>query len=438
MNRKLKEGMEGMQRLKTEWMSNLRAFAARCGSLLRSRALDGVLDEELQSHIDMAVEENLLRGMTARDARRKAMRDFGGMAQTRENYRLRRGLPLLDQLLRDLRFGVRQLLRAPGFAFTAISTLALGLGANVAVFSLVNGLLLRPLPVPHAEELTVVHAVRSDHGGFSYFLTEPMFRAVARHREAFDSVAAFSHVTMQVRGGAGTVEVSGQYVTGDFFSMMETPPLLGRTITPQDDVAGAPGVYSVVITEGFWRTWFQADPQVIGRTLTIANQSFTVVGVMPKTFFGANPVERPQIFASIQAEPVIDAPYSSLKEGEHSWWLNIMGRRRNGVSLESADAALAAASTAILEESTKEAGALKDARQNHFRLAADSGSKGFTYLRLAFREPLTFVMAMCGGVLLLTCLNLASLLLARSAARQRELATRLALGASRSAWCSNC
>jgi predicted permease len=411
-------------------MESLRVVLSRCTALLRRRNLDADLNEELRAHLAMAMEEHVQRGMTRQQARTEALREFGGVTQISE-YRVGRGFPLLSQFGRDLRFGLRQLHRSPGFALTAILTLALGLGANMAVFSLINGLLLRPLPVPHAEALTVIRSFRSDGKNFSYFFSEPTFRAIAKRRDAFDSVVAFARTTLQVRSGTGTVEISGALVSGAFFNMLETAPLKGRVLTPADDREGAPGVYDVVIGEGFWRTWFNGDPNVVGRTLKIANQSFTVVGVMPKSFIGADPVQRPQIFLSIQAEPVVNAPYSSLKSGFQSFWLNILGRRRAGVTLEQADAAMAATSNAVLSESTTDAGAVKDYEANHFRLAAESGSNGFTYLRLAFRKPLMVVMALCGGVLLLACLNLASLLMARATARERELATRLALGASR-------
>jgi len=404
---------------------------SRIASLLRRRRLDAELDEELHAHIEMATEENICRGMTQREARTAALREFGGVDQVREIYRMRRGLPWLEQLWRDLHFGARQLIRAPGFALTAVGTLALGLGANTAVFSLINGLLLKPLPVPHAEALTVVRSFRSDSSNFSFFFSEPMFRAVAKRRDVFDPVAAFARTTLQVRNGPGTVEIPAALVSGTFFSMLETTPLKGRVLISADDRAGAPGVYDAVISEGFWRSWFNADPNVVGRTLTIANQSFTVAGVMPKSFIGADPVQRPQIFLSIQAEPVVDAPYSSLKSGYRTFWLNILARRKAGITLEQANASLAAASNAVLEEATPDAEIVKDYRTNHFRLAAEPGSNGFTYLRLAFRKPLTVVMALCGGVLLLACLNLTSLLLAKAAAREGEFATRLALGASR-------
>lgn len=412
-------------------MESIRILLSRCAALFRRRKLDTDLDDELRAHLAMAMDEHIQRGMTRQQARTAALREFGGVMQIREEYRVKRGLPWLGQVVRDLRFGLRQLHHSPGFALTAIGTLALGLGANTAVFSLINGLLLRPLPVLHAGELMVLRSDREDAKNASYFFTEPMFRAVAKRREVFQSVAAFARSSFQVRSGAGTVEISGALVTGEFFTVLQTPPLLGRTLTPADDRAGVPGVYAAVISEGFWRTWFNGAPDVVGRTLSIANQSFTVVGVMPKSFIGADPTQRPQIFLSIQAEPVVNAPYSSLKSGFHSWWLNILGRCKAGVTIEQASAAMAAASNAVLAESVPDPEQLKDSQRNHFALAAETGSKGYTYLRGAFRKPLWVVFSLCGGVLLLACMNLASLLMARAAARERELATRLALGASR-------
>jgi predicted permease len=412
-------------------MELTRTLLSRVASLFRKSRLDADLEEELRAHIDLATQENLNRGMSLREARRKALREFGGMTQVREAYRMRRGLPWLEQLYRDLRFGLRQLLRSPGFALTAVGTLALGLGANTAVFSLINGLLLRPLPVPDAEALMVVRADRSDNPNPNYFFSEPMFRAVAKRREVFQSAAAFSRTTLQVRSGAGTVEIPGALVSGEFFAVLETPPLKGRVLTPEDDRAGTQGMYGAVISEGFWKAWFNGAPDVVGRTLTIANQSFTVTGVMPSSFIGADPTQRPSIYLSIQAEPVVDAPYSSLKAGYRAWWLNILGRRRAGVTLEQVNAAMAAVSNVVLEESIPNTEQVQDSRKQHFLLAAEPGSKGYTYFRAEFSKPLTVVMALCGGVLLLACLNLASLLMARSAARERELATRLALGASR-------
>ena len=415
------------------WNDTIRILLSRCVSSLRKAELDAELDEELSAHIELAIEENLARGMSRRQARQEALRAFGGLTQARESHRLRRGFPLLDQLMRDLRFGVRQLYRAPGFALTAILTLALGLGANTAVFSLINALLLRPLPAPHSEQLTVLDYLRSDAPEPDFSFCEPIVRALEKRHDVFQGLAAFSSNTMQVRSSSGNVKVSGALVSGQFFQAMETPPLMGRFLAPDDDRRGGTSTgFAVVISEGFWRSWFNAAPDVVGRTLTVANAPFTVVGVMPGTFIGADPTRRPAIYVPLWAEPVIDAPYNNVEGGYRSWWLRIIARRKDGVSLEQANAALEAASNPILDETAQnDAAWLKEARANHFRIAAVPGSKGYTYLRAEFSKPLVVIFSLCGAMLLLACMNLASLLMARSAARERELATRLAMGATR-------
>jgi len=411
-------------------MDLLRILLSRCAALFRRKKLDAELDEELQSHIDFAIEENLARGMSEQEARRAALVEFGGVTQIRETYRVRRGVPFLEQIARDVRFGLRQLRRSPGFAITAILTLALGLGANTAVFSLINGLLLRPLPVPHADELAAVH-VSDDDSPFQSFCA-PLFRGLEKRHEAFQAIAAYSNSKFEVRGSSGNVEIPGALVSGEFFQALQTPPLLGRALTPQDDQPGGGSTgFGVVISESFWRSWFNSAPDVVGRRLTIANAPFTVVGVMPRQFIGADPLRRPQIYASLWADPVINAPYNSIAGGYHNWWLEVIARRNPGVSLEQANAALRAASNPVLDETIPDPKWIRDERAQHFQFVAVPGSKGFTYLRRYFRKPLLAVSILCAAMLLLTCLNLASLLMARAAARERELATRLALGATR-------
>src|SRR5271170_4233191 len=180
-------------------LNSMRTLLSRCAAFFGARRLDADLDEELRAHIDLAVAENLKRGLTREEARRAAMREFGGVTQVAETYRVQRGIPFLEQLNRDVLFGIRQLRKSPGFALTAILTLALGLGANTAVFSLINALLLRPLPVPHADELAVIHFIRSDDSDPNYSFSAPMFRALEKRHEVFQDVAAFSSRTMQVR-----------------------------------------------------------------------------------------------------------------------------------------------------------------------------------------------------------------------------------------------
>ena len=417
-----------------EW---IRVLLSRVSSLFRRKELDARLDEELGTHIEFAIQENMRRGMTEGGARTAALREFGGVTQTRESYRVQRGLPWLEQLVRDVRFAARQLRKSPGFTLTAILTLMLGLGANTAVFSLINALLLRPLPVPRADELVVLRMDSDNDGkyGPNYSSTAPLVRALEKRRDVFDSIAAYTGMSrFQVRGASGSTNVPGSIVSGQYFQVMETQPLMGRLLTPQDDQPGSPGGYAVVIGEDFWRTWFSGAPDVLGRKLVIANTPFTVVGVMPRSFIGAAPTSRPQIYAPMWAEPVIDAPSNHIRSGMHTWWLTVLARRKPGVSLEQANAALSAVSGSIVEEMDADSTGREwvvDARKHHLHFVAEPGAKGYTYLRKMFVKPLVAVFCLCGAMLLLACLNLASLLMARAAARERELATRLAMGATR-------
>jgi predicted permease len=411
-------------------VNQFRTLLSRIAALFRRRHLDAALDEELRTHIDLATAENMTLGMNRKQARIAALRSFGGLTQTREAYRIRRGFPLLDQVARDLRFALRQLHRAPGFAATAILTLALGLGANTAIFSLINALLLRPLPVPHAERLVLINS-SSTQTQKNYSFSAPLFRALEKRHEDFEQVAAFSSRLLQVRGESGNEQVWGELVSGQFFPMMQTPPILGRYLTPQDDVAGNPQGFPAVLSEGYWRTRFNAAPDVVGRKLVIANVPFTVAGVMPASFIGADPTVRPSIYIPLAAEPTVDAPYNNTAGGFRSQWMRLLARLNPDVSLQQADAALKASTLSIVESAAPPAGVLKQFKETHFTLAAESGAKGFTYLRIMFQKPLVAVFSLCGAVLLLACLNLASLLMARAASRERELATRLAIGASR-------
>ena len=337
----------------------------------------------------------------------------------------------LEYLLRDLRFAIRLLQKSPGFAVVAVLTLALGVGANTAVFSIINGLLLRPLPVPHAEQLTVL---RINEGGPQpeYSFCTPFFRGLETRHEVFSDIFAYNPDTLQVQGRSGNENIHGMLVSGQFFSALQTPPLIGRYLTADDDQrGGSPAGLAVVISESFWEKWFNRAPDIAGRKLIIANVPFTVVGVMPRSFIGADPTQRPEIFAPLSADPIIDAPRNHIDDGIHAWWLTVVARLKPGVSLDQANAALLTVSDPILHEATADANFIADEEKGHFHFDAESGSSGYTYTRTLFRKPLVTMFCMCGGILLLACLNLASLLMARSASRERELATRLAMGTTR-------
>ncbi len=413
-------------------MDLARTFLSRLAAIFRVRQLDASLDEELRAHVEMAVEEHIRRGIPEPEARRMALREFGGVTQVREAYRVQRALPVLEQVRRDVRFGIFQLWKSPGFTLTAILSLALGGGANVTVFSLINGLLLRPLPVPESGGLVVLEMAR---GGLRPFnsLPEPLFRGLERRHGALRTVFAFDRAPFQVKSGSSTEIIFGQYVSGTFFDALETPPLLGRALTPEDDRRGGdPAGFAAVISESLWNNRFHRDLAILGRRMVIDNVAFTIVGVMPRRFFGADPLQRPQIFVPLADEEVLNGERSMIKFGKGAWWLSVMGRLTPGATLVQANSQVSAATGAILHETVSDAGWIKRMEERHPSFQVESGSTGYTYVRLEFRKPLMAVFAMCGGVLLLACLNLACLLMARATARQRELATRMALGASRS------
>jgi predicted permease len=412
-------------------VQHLHEFVLRLKALLFKRRLDRDMADELAFHQAMLRDKLLRQGVAPTEVDMETGRRFGRASRWHERLRELWQFRRFENLVRDISFSARVLRKSPGFTVVAILTLALGVGANTTVFSMINGLLLRPLPVPASNQLVVVGTKDSDPQT-NYSLSEPMFRGLERRRKVFTHVFAFNHSKMQVKGNNGVENVQGQIVSGDFFPALETAPLLGRTLGPADDVKGGnPAGFGVVISEGFWQRWFNRAPNVIGQKLELDNTLFTVVGVMPKQFIGADPLDHPDLFVSMASEPAIHGTRSLTVAGFHAWWLTVMARMNPQATLEQANADVSANSSAILHEVIPDANWIAKREQRHFRFTAEAGSKGFTYIRLFFTKPLMAVFAMCGGILLLACLNLASLLMARGTARQKELATRLAMGATR-------
>jgi predicted permease len=406
-------------------------FILRLKALFLKRRMDRDMADELAFHEAMLKEKLVRQGAAAPDADHAARLRFGNRSRWHERLRELWQFRWLENLKRDIAFSIRVLRKSPGFTAIAILTLALGVGANTTVFSIINGLLLRPLPVPDSDRLVVVGMWR-DSPEPQYSFSMPMFRAMENRHEVFSQVFASFQTDGEIKGDNGTERARLQMVSGDFFTALETQPLMGRILTRADDSNGGnPAGFAVVISEGFWQRWFNRAPNVIGQKLRLDNTSFTVVGVMPKRFIGADPLERPEIFVPFAAEPAMDGDRNLTKAGVHAWWLDVMARLQPGVSLTQANAEVSAGTSSVLHQVNATGSWLADREREHFHFFAQSGSAGFTYIRLLFRKPLLAVFAMCGGVLLLACLNLASLLMARGAARQRELATRLSMGATR-------
>ena len=410
---------------------NLHEFLLRLKAIFQKRRLDRDMADELAFHQTMIQDKLRRQGMPRAEAEAQTRRAFGNASRWHERLRELWQFSSLENIGRDVSFSLRVLLKSPGFTSVAVLTLALGVGANTTVFSLINGLLLRPLPVPESDRLAVI-GIDMGNPQINYTFSEPLFRGIEHRREVFSQVFAFDRHTFQVRGTSGPESVNGQLVSGDFFSTLETPPLLGRTLTMVDDSKGGnPSGFGVVISESLWQRWFNRAPKVIGQKLQIDNIAFTVVGVMPKRFIGADPLQRPDIFAPLALEPVLDGSHNMTDAGLQMSWLTVMGRLQTGVTLEQANVQVAAATGSVVNELAGNPKQLARIRNRHLHFTAENGSAGFTFVRMLFRQPLRAVFAMCGGVLLLACMNLASLLMARGATRQPELATRMALGATR-------
>jgi predicted permease len=410
---------------------SLHEFVKRLWALFHKRRMDREMAEELEFHQGLLREKLLRQGVPPCEVDLATRRTFGNANRWQERLHELWQFKPVENFLRDLGFSARLLAKSPGFTAVAILTLAVGVGANTAVFSLINGLLLRTLPVPHSEQLVVL---RIDENGPepNYAFCTPFFRGLEERHDLFANVFAYNGDTFQVQGRSGNENIEGMLVSGQFFQALETPPLLGRYLTPQDDQPGGnPAGLAVVISEDFWNNWFNRDANIVGRKMVIANTPFTVVGVMPKRFIGADPTQRPMIFAPLSADPITDAPRDHISAGIHAWWITVVARLRPGATLDQTNAALLTVSGPVLRQTADDASYISDAEKAHLHFVAEPGSRGYAYVRSLFRRPLMAMFAMCGGILLLGCLNLASLLMARGAARQRELATRLAMGATR-------
>src|SRR5215469_5215406 len=249
----------------------LHEFILRLKALFLKRRMDRDMADELAFHQAMLKEKLLRQGIALADAEAETRRRFGRPGCWHERLREVWQFRGLENLARDVSYSVRVLRKSPGFTIVAILTLALGVGANTTVFSVINGLLLRPLPVPASDQLVVI-GTDDTSMRVNYSISEPMFRGLEHRRRLFSEVFAFNHATMQVKGNNGNENVQGQIVSGDFFSALQTPPLLGRTLTPADDVKGGnPSGFGVVISERFWQRWFNRAPNVIGQKLEIDN-----------------------------------------------------------------------------------------------------------------------------------------------------------------------
>ena len=399
----------------------------------RRRDLYNDLAEEMREHLEEKTEQFMREGMSRDEAEHAARRAFGNAALIEQRGREVWQWPRLESIWADVTFAVRQLMKSPAFTATAILTLALGIGANTGIFTLTHALLLKSLPIPEPDRLVrIALDIGSPNGVVSdQPLNAFLLESIQRHAKSLSGVFGWSPYDFVLKEDTGLHIYSGAVVSGNAFQVLGLKPAAGRFITPADDQrGGGPDGWAAVISHRFWEQHYHADPSIIGKHVTLTDHSVTIVGVAPEGFEGLFVAMHPDFYLPLEYEPVMRGAGSLLRQ-PGNLWLTVWARLKPGFNSNVASAEMASVYRVAMDETLPPA-VRHIAVIEHSSFAVRPGGNGWSSLRPQFARPLLLLQVLVGVVLLVCCVNLAGLCLARASAREREFAIRGALGAARS------